>query len=638
MPERSTGRPDKGTRTLWPALTAIGEETLQLATGATGVWLRLLPRLIALTLLGWVAYHGAVFLGAELAQYSVWLLIPALSLGVVFRLATVVIALRSVATELGAPALLRQVAPEEAVDDDRDHSLSRLLGITLLPFLAVYAAFGYVDSFARNVVLLSTYRFGPGELLRGLNPLDSATTAATTIALVVVLYVARRLLERWQERTGALFPALLAALVEASGLFVVLLSAFRLVEGARLWLGNRRVAQWWQASLDWATGWLHFDLPELVQRTWAFLAGTIWPVLWDVLSQPLAWLTLAALVFGSRVVTLGDVLHTGPVSDGTGVVGRAERLRLAIAQAEGPRRALLRVQQTLVGDVDDKYLPTWRSLRLVLHGGWAFLGAYVLLFSLVGFLGEWSVDAVKTAIGGQPVSLWINVIPFLNLLPDVLGMSLQLALLGAAFVRILQLRSPGAEATHPAASGGRRNHLAELAVVAGLLLAFVAMVALRPNPDAAVRTAAVGERARYAGGAVEVDAVQLGTKVLLLPSKEVESSPVMFVAVHATVTRSGATTVTVQPRLVNGSRAYDAQSWGSSLLAPEPGFSESSGFVFEVLPADVNDGLRLEFQTRQLLVYYPDVVSVPLGLSPAAAVAAAHQSVIVTSGTQKAVA
>ena len=638
MPERSTGRPGGGSNALRPVLAAFGESTLQLASATAGVWWRLLPRLIALTLLGWVAYHGAVFLGAELAQCSVWLLIPALSIGVVFRLATVVIALRSVATELGAPELLRQVAPAEAADDDRDRSLSRLLGITLLPFLAVYAAFGYVDSFARDVVLLSTYRFGPGELLGGLNPLDSATTAAITIALVAVLYVARRLLARWQERTGALLPALLAALVEASGLFVVLLSAFRLVEGAQLWLGDRRVAQWWQASLDWATGWLHFDLPELVQRTWAFLSSTIWPVLWDVLSQPVAWLTLAALVFGSRVVTLGDVLHTGPATDGTGAVGRAERLRVAIAGAGGPRRALLRLQQTFVGDVDDKYLPTWRSLRLVLHAGWAFLGAYVLLFSLVGFLGEWSVDAVKTAIGGQPVSLWINVIPFLNLLPDVLAMSVQLALLGAAFVRILELRSPGAEPARPAASAGTRSRLAEVAVVAGLVLAFVAMVALRPNPDAAVRTAAVGERARYAGGAVQVDAVQLGTKVLLLPSKEVESSPVMFVAVHATATRSGATTVNVQPRLVNGSRAYDAQSWGSSLLAPEPGFSESTDFVFEVLPADVNDGLHLEFQTRQLLVYYPDVVSVPLRLSPAAAVAAAHQSVIVTSGTQKAVA
>jgi hypothetical protein len=177
-----------------------------------------------------------------------------------------------------------------------------------------------------------------------------------------------------------------------------------------------------------------------------------------------------------------------------------------------------------------------------------------------------------------------------------------------------------------------------VAVVAALLLAFVAMVVLRPNPDAAVRSAGLGERARYAGGAVQVDAVQLGTKVLMLPSKEVETSPVMFVAVHATVTRSGATPVRVQPRLVNGSRAYDPQSWGSSILAPQPGFSEGTDFVFEVLPSDVTEALHLEFETRQLLVYYPDVVSVPLGLDQAAAAGAVHQSVVVTSGTQKAVA
>ncbi|HEY3337857.1 MAG TPA: hypothetical protein VGK18_05105 [Propionicimonas sp.] len=636
MPERSTDRHGRGSNTLRPALTAFAEETVGLASATTGVWLRLLPRLAALTLLGWVAYHGAVFLAAEVAQASPWLLIPALSVGVVLRLATVVVALRAVATELGAPGLLRQVAPSDAVDDDRDRSLSRLLGITLLPFLAVYAAFGYVDSFARDVVLLSTYRFGPGELLQGLNPLGSAITAAITVGLVGALYVARRLLERWQERTGGVLPALLGALVEASGLFVVLLSAFRLVEGAQLWVGDRRVAQWWQAGLDGATGWLRIDLPDLFQQVWTVFAGTIWPVLWDVVSQPLAWLTLAALVFGSRVLTLGDVLRTGPGVEGGGVLGRAERLRLALARAEGPRRAVLRLQQIFAGDVDDKYLPTWKSLRLVLHAGWAFLGAYILLFNLVGLLGDWSVDAVRTAIGGQPVSLWINVLPFLDLLPDVLGMSLQLALLGAAFVRILQLRSPEAARVRPSPAGTGR--LGEVAVVAALLLALVAMVVLRPDPDAAVRRAGLGERARYAGGAVQVDAVQLGTKVLLLPSKEVEASPVMFVAVHATVTRTGATPVTVRPRLVTGARAYEPQGWGGSILAPQPGFSESTDFVFEVLPSDVTDDLHLEFETRQLLVYYPDVVSVPLRLGPAAAAAAVHHSVVVTSGTQKAVA
>ncbi|HSK34506.1 MAG TPA: hypothetical protein VK903_13580, partial [Propionicimonas sp.] len=343
MPERPTGRPGRRMNVLRPAFAAFGDDTFRLASAAAGVWLRLLPRLVALTLLGWVAYHGAVFLGAELAQVSPWLLIPALATGVVLRLATVVIALRSVATELGAPALLRQVAPGDAVDDDRDRSLGRLLGITLLPFLALYAAFGYVDSFARDVVLLSTYRFGPGELLGDLNPLNSATTAAIAIALIVVLFVARRLLDRWQDRTGRLLPALLAALVEASGLFVVLLSAFRLVEGTRLWLGERRLAQWWQGAVDWSTGWLRFDLPELIGQVWSFLAGSIWPVLWDLVSQPLAWLTLAALVFGSRVLSLGDLLHTGPTL-GEGVPTRAERARLALARAEGPRRVLLRLQ------------------------------------------------------------------------------------------------------------------------------------------------------------------------------------------------------------------------------------------------------------------------------------------------------
>ena len=199
--------------------------------------------------------------------------------------------------------------------------------------------------------------------------------------------------------------------------------------------------------MDWTTGWLRFDLPALVQQAWTFLAGTVLPVFWDVLSQPLAWLTLAALVFGSRVLTLGEVLHPGAVAPDGEAVGRAARLRIALAGAEGPRRAVLRLQQTFVGDVDDKYLPTWKSLRLVLRAGWSFLGAFVLLFSLVGFLGDWSVDAVKTAIGGQAVSVWIKVIPFLGLLPDVLGMSLQLALLGAAFVRILQLRPPDTAGT-----------------------------------------------------------------------------------------------------------------------------------------------------------------------------------------------
>ncbi|MGV8907503.1 MAG: hypothetical protein ACOH1Y_00830 [Propionicimonas sp.] len=619
---------------LVPALVAFGDETTRLAGGAGRVWLRLLPRLIALTLLGWAAYHGAVFVGAEVARFSPWLLIPVLSLGVVLRLTTVVVALRSVATELGAPALLERVAPTEVVADDRDRSLSRLLGITLLPFLAVYAAFGYVDSFARDVVLLSTYRFGFSEVLSGLNTLDSPVVGVITIVLVIVLFILRRLLDRWQDRSGRLLPALLAAFVEASGLFVVLLSAFRLVEGASLWLGGRRVAQWWQGAVDWATGWLRFDLPDLVLRAWAFLAETIWPVFWDVFSQPLAWLALAALVFGARVLSLGDLLHAGPPARDGGP-SRSQRAREALAQPGGSRRVARTLQETVFGDLDDKYLPAWHALRLVLRAGWAFLGGYVLLFNLVHYAGVGSVDAIKTAIGGRPVGFWINVLPFLDLIPDVLAMSFQLALLGAAFVRILQLRAEPAPGTAPAGVRRRVSRVAEVAVVASLLVGLVAVVALRPDPDAAVHTAAVGERARFTGGQVLVEQVQLGSKVLMLPSKTVETSPLLFVVVRAAAIRPGAEQLLVQPTLVNGARSYPAQGWGSASLGPDPGFSESADFVFEVQPADIDGDLRLEFETQAFLSYYSDVVSVPLGLTPGDAAAAVHQSAAVTSGTDK---
>jgi hypothetical protein len=53
---------------------------------------------------------------------------------------------------------------------------------------------------------------------------------------------------------------------------------------------------------------------------------------------------------------------------------------------------------------------------------------------------------------------------------------------------------------------------------------------------------------------------------------------------------------------------------------------------------DVDEGLHLEFESREFLVYYPDVVRVPLRLARDAAVTAAHQSVVVSSGAQKAVA
>jgi hypothetical protein len=601
-------------------LTAIGDESVRLVSGSVSVWLRLLPRLLALCLLGWVAYHGSVFAAVELGRVSAWLLIPVLALGVVARLATVILALRSVAHALDAPRLLRLVAPEEAVDDDRDRSITRLMSTTLLPFLGVYAAFGYVTVFAQDVVLLSTYRFGildDRQLLGALNPTSSVTAAAITIGLVVGLYLARRLLDRWHEASGAVVVGLLAVVVEACGLFVVLLSGFRLWEEAQLWLGERRLAQWWDDAVAWASGWLRIDLPDVVTAVWNVAVETVWPVFWDLLSQPVAWLALAALVFGSRVLSLGDLWHTTPVPAASRDP-RMQRVQAALAGAHGARRVVLQVQEAFLGDIDDKYLPALVALRLVLRAGLPFLGAFVLVFGLVRLAGEWAARTIVVAIGGQPPGTWVRLIPFLDLVPDVIGMSLQLALLGTAFVRILTLRTSPEPVRVPA---GARRRLGEVGLVGALLAAVTALTLLNPSARTAERTSAIGEPAGLNGGMVVLDQVRLASGLRTGTGDRVETTPLVFVVVRATVIRPGAEPIAASADLRHGDRSYHAGSWAGTVLTAEAGFRSTGDLVFEVQPSDLDPSLELRFTTPGVLTFYDEVVRVPLGLPAAPPVA-----------------
>ena len=43
----------------------------------------------------------------------------------------------------------------------------------------------------------------------------------------------------------------------------------------------------------------------------------------------------------------------------------------------GSGRAAVELKEAFLGDIDDKYLPTFHSLRLVLRAGVVFLGSYV---------------------------------------------------------------------------------------------------------------------------------------------------------------------------------------------------------------------------------------------------------------------
>lgn len=605
----------------------FGAELGGLAIAAGQAWVQLLPQLLALTLLGWSAYFGSVLLSAQLAVWSAWLVIAGLSVGVTARLATLVISLRVVAEHLGVPALLRTTGSAERIDDDRDQSLSRLLTITMLPFLAVYAAFGYVNTFVHDLAMMSVTSVGLATLLQELNPTTSTVAMIVVGTVIVGLFLARRGLDRLLERRSNLLLGTLAVLVEASFLLTVALSGFRLVEAFQLWLNDRAIRSWADAAIHTLGQLLHLDLPDFFAAVWGIFTESVWPVLWEVISQPLAWLALTALVFGSRVLSLQELWAQTPQQQLKPT--RLATVRVRLAQASGLRRVVLRAQDAFFSDIDDKYLPTWWALKLVLRAGWLPLGAFVAAYNLVRLSGEWIEAQLWRGIGGGSFTEGLLLAPLVALIPDVLVLSAQLALLGAAFARVLQHHEHSQRAG--TAAPARRTSAAEVVLVAALLVGFTGLSLLEPSTSTQQHRVSVGTQAPLDGKLAAVTKVRYGDSLASASKPILGRSRAAFVVVTAAVYGRSGPVTSVGVSLHNGSRRYHSGSWGSFSLLPELGFEESGDLVFEVDRADLNSRLQATITTSTAFTGFHDEVLVDLGIPDSAAAQVAGQQVYVVA-------
>jgi hypothetical protein len=611
--------------------SAAAREFGGLTADTVAAWWRLLPTLAALTLMGWAAYHASVLGAAQVAIVNVWLIIPVLAAGVVAQLATLVIAIRAVAHRLGTVDLLHRVLGQEAAKDDRDRSLLRLLSLTLLPFLGIYAAFGYVQQFARDVVILSELSLGFGGLLSELNPVSSPVVGAVVVIAVLGLYVVRRLLDALFERRQNPLVGTAAVLVEATLVLLLALSGFRLFEQFGLWWHDRAVQQWWDLSVGWLTGWLHWDLPPLLRGAWNFLRDAFWPVFLDVISKPIAWLALAALVVGARIRSFAELWSTDvPVADDA---GWGTRIRARLTSATGIRRVVLRTQDAAFGDLDDKYLPVWQALRLVLKAGWVHLGAFVLAYGVLQLGGDWLVTGVLRLIGGVPVTTGLVTAPLIDLIPDVLVMSLQISLLAVALGRILQHQAHARD-TDGTPAPTRRSRAAEIAIVAALLVGFTAVWMARPSDSVAPRVGALGREGRLDAQLVRIDAVDYGTR-LTVDQGRPTTTGAAFVVVRFACYRPGADGEAPQVDLVNGERTYHSGGWGWAPVLPQPGFENAGDVVFEIDPADLDSGLSARVSPGAGVTAFHDELLIPLGLADNAAVDLAGRGVVASDLSQR---
>ena len=97
------------------------------------------------------------------------------------------------------------------------------------------------------------------------------------------------------------------------------------------------------------------------------------------------------------------------------------------------------MQEAFFGDLNDKYLPTLQSLRLVLGVGSVFFAAFILSYGLLTAGEEWLRRAMFAALGGHPATFWSIAGPPIDLIVDVLVEPIRWVLLATSFHACLAL-------------------------------------------------------------------------------------------------------------------------------------------------------------------------------------------------------
>jgi len=419
-----------------------------LAVDTVRVCWRLFPQLLTIYLLGWLASHLALKAAVIVGDFSPWGALAIFSFSFLFTLVAIVLILRACGRELG---IWEMIPPEESVGDQRDSSLTQLLAVTLLPFLGLYAAFGQVDLAASGLANEQAFRntvFFEGSVLQVIRQLGREHPWQLLLVLAGI-YVVRRAFDIAHERTGIRPLGLVVALLESFFILVVIFGGFAVVDKAKSWLGDRAFNSWLDAlaaTFSRLLALVDAQLPELFFTGLRFLTGEIWPVLWPVVSEPIVWLAVAALVFGSQVLSLAELWRRGqPVASRVpGASAFSRRVDKVALRRVGPpphgvRRVGSELREAFLGDLDDKYLPTFHSIRLVLRAGVLFLGAYVLLYTAITVVKNSVYRLFHFVVGGRPVDFWYVAEPFSDLLQNLPWELLRLTLLAVAFRRCLQV-------------------------------------------------------------------------------------------------------------------------------------------------------------------------------------------------------
>ncbi|GAB6898198.1 hypothetical protein [Kineosporia succinea] len=391
------------------------------------LWLRHWPVLLSIALFALAARNGALWASVRISDLNNTAGIFTLVLAPLATVTGIVLMLYTLRRSLPAISdAAAVVAPLDPVRH-RERRLLDVLASVLVPFLAVYAAYGFLEEDTdRYLNALLGEEFAQNDYFSGLagvsNNLDRFEIGGPWVEIGVVAgaIVLRFVLAKLEGRRRWVGLAFVGAYVEALWLVAVTVRLTSYQDAAWAWAESRR-------GVEMFVGGWEAMLRQLGPVAGAVDAAGAWTL--DLISSvdslvvvPVAWLTVGAVVYGHQLVPPPNppeprILRVVP----------------------GPVR---RAGTEMLGEVAERFTGLFGGLRQLAVAGLGPMIVFGLAFLASQRLEDGLRELARLLLGPRPATVWLGFAPHIDIVTRAIGLSVTMCLLAAAIERVLSHTVP----------------------------------------------------------------------------------------------------------------------------------------------------------------------------------------------------
>ena len=423
-------------------------------------WPALMAWYLAGVLVQYVIGQVAGFIGASSATLG-FLVLP---IGILARLISLVamfLVLRDGLRNLQEVAPL----PEEPVERRRTFLSALLAGI--LPFFAVYWAQGLlredVNAYSSRALEVRSGIIFTASV-NGDAPVGDQDTVLNlpfnvwTVAIIVIAFAGRWAWSKWSAKLSTWLSPV-AVYFEVVWVFFSVILLGDLFDSIKAWVDSR-------AAMAFLEDLREQILNAVAPLRWLWEAiGWVLTEAGPVLLAPLAWLTIAGVVFGQAIVAEKLRVENQLIS----------RFRQHAAVIPNP---VVRRLKDLGDELGARFRPIGRAILLMWRAGPLLVASYALVYVIVKALESYLSFGITRLIGPHEFLTWAIILPVVSIVPLLIIEPLRIAVISGAYDATLgRLRRRPQERADSASVSAEETEMRAVADAAGLLPASANAVA-----------------------------------------------------------------------------------------------------------------------------------------------------------------